>query len=216
MKKNLAIYIDESGNFDYSKQGSKFYVLSLVIIDASTDINEMFSKVKCKKFHAAPIIRGKDEFEGLDAVTRRRFFRSMTILANVSSYQYKTFLYTKSSFKDKESLLKTLTKEIYSFFMDENNDFVSYDSVTLYYDDGQEEITATLSVLINAIFSNAILVNVLNKNRVFELADYISEVALLEHKMTSGLLNNSEKGFFTTKEIRNNLIKPLKKNKFIK
>lgn len=214
MKKNLAIYIDESGNFDYSKQGSKFYVLSLVLVDPKTDVNKMFSKVKCQKFHAAPIIRGKEEFEGLDIVTRKRYFRSMTILANVSEYIYKTFLYTKSSFKDKDSLLKTIVRDLYAFFMNEANGFGSYDSIVLYYDNGQTEITSSLSILVNIVFSNASLVKVLLKNRMFELADYISEITLLEHKMHNGYLTNSEKGFFTSKEIRNNLIKPLKKKEF--
>ena len=211
MAKNLAVYIDESGNFDFTKQGSKFYVLSFVFAESSVDYTSIFKSVKYPKFHAVPIIKGLGDFESLNTIERRKIFRNFATCVEIAPITYKCFFLEKKDFKDKDALIQKLVKEMHAFMMDPNNNFEKYESITFYYDDGQDEISASLKILLSICYSNSNLINVEEKNRMFEIADYVSEIALLKYKLRHGILTRYEKNFFTSKELRSNYIRPFMK-----
>lgn len=215
MEKKLEVFIDESGNLSFNKRGSAFYILSFVAIDENVNKAKYFSKLRCDHFHAAPIIRTKDEYTGVDIIGRKRMFMSMNMLATTIGIKSKSFVIAKKDFKDEKAFVKCVNRELYQFVENSRNLFEKYDDIEFFYDDGQHEITKILEVVICAINTSTNL-NIIksNKPRMFEVADYISELALLERKCKDGLLNRSELAFFDKKELRNKYLKPyLKKIK---
>lgn len=208
MAKNISIYIDESGNFDFSKQGSKFYVLSFVMIDSSIENKEVFKGVKYKSFHAVPLIKGQDEFLGLSTIERRKIFRNFATCVEIAPITYKCFFLNKRDFENKEQFIKKLVRDMHAYMMDPENHFKDFDHITFYYDDGQDEISYSLKILLDILYSNSTLVNVKEKTRMLEIADYVSEIYLLKQKLDLNILTRYEKNFFKIKELRNNYIRP--------
>lgn len=209
MDKTLEIYIDESGNLSFNEKGSRFYIISFVAIESNIDKNKYFSKLKCDYFHAAPLLRAKDEFLGMNIVERKKIFMSMNILATTIGIKSKSFLYEKKYENNLEYLIESISKSFFRFIYDNKEEFEKYEKIEFFYDDGQKEITKIINVAKNAIQIPSTL-NILksNKPRMFELADYITELVLLEKKYECGQQSKNEKSFFDTKELRNKYLRP--------
>ncbi|MGM9858393.1 MAG: DUF3800 domain-containing protein [Bacilli bacterium] len=75
MKKILSVFIDESGDFGFIKDASKYYLITLVFHNQSIDINPNIEKIKDKPvFHAGPIIRREYPFEDESIENRKKYF----------------------------------------------------------------------------------------------------------------------------------------------
>lgn len=69
MAKKLKIYIDESGDFGFSKNSSELYVISFILYDTSKTINNSLTYLKKKlqvinnneMIHTSPLICNRDE-----------------------------------------------------------------------------------------------------------------------------------------------------------
>ena len=58
MEKILSIFIDESGDFGFIKDASKYYLITMVFHDQKLNISSNIEKIKGKPvFHAGPIRR---------------------------------------------------------------------------------------------------------------------------------------------------------------
>ena len=58
MEKILSVFIDESGDFGFIKDASKYYLIILVFHDQKDNISSNIERIKDKPvFHAGPIIR---------------------------------------------------------------------------------------------------------------------------------------------------------------
>ncbi len=58
MEKILSNFIDESGDFGFIKDASKYYLITMVFHDQKLNISSNIEKIKGKPvFHAGPIIR---------------------------------------------------------------------------------------------------------------------------------------------------------------
>lgn len=207
MDKTLEIYIDESGNLSFNEKGSRFYIISFVAIESSIDKNKYFSKLKCDYFHAAPLLRAKDEFQGMNIVERKKIFMSMNILATTIGIKSKSFLYEKKYENNLEHLIESISKSFFRFIYDNKEEFEKYEKIEFFYDDGQKEITKIINVAKNAIQIPSTL-NILksNKPRMFELADYITELVLLEKNMNVVNSLKTKNHSLTQKNLETNIL----------
>ena len=81
MKKILSVFIDESGDFGFIKDASKYYLITLVFHDQSIDISSIIEKIKDKPvFHAGPIIRREYPFQNESIEDRKKYFRRFLCL----------------------------------------------------------------------------------------------------------------------------------------
>ena len=93
---------------------------------------------------------------------------------------------------------------------------LSFNSIKIYYDNGQTDI----KTLINSVFSsnlpNIIMKNILSTDyRLFQVADFICTFDLLYKKYSTKELSKSELIFFgNERNLYRNYIKPLAKLKF--
>ena len=94
--------------------------------------------------------------------------------------------------------------------------FFDFDKVVLYYDDGQTELTNILVSVFNSLLSNVDVRKVLPIDyKLFQVADLICTLKLLNLKRENNLLSNSEMMFFkSSRDINKNYIKPILKKKF--
>ena len=91
--------------------------------------------------------------------------------------------------------------------------FCSFDSVKVYYDNGQVEVTRILSSVFNALLENVEFRRVLPADyRLFQVADLICTLKLAELKLKNHLLSKSELYFFgDERTLKKNYLKPLAK-----
>lgn len=192
--KELSIFIDESGDFGEYDFHSPYYIIAMVMHDQTYDMTGELDKLEKELqyigypnhcVHAGPIIRQEQEYR----------FETIEIIV------------------DEVEAAGKLAKQLSGFLRDNMSFFSSYDVVKIYYDNGQIELNKILSSVFNVLFDHVEFRKVIPSDyRLFQVADLICTLQLLELKCENHNLSNSEKRFFENERIlKKNYIKPLKK-----
>ena len=192
--KELSIFIDESGEFGEYDFHSPYYIIAMVMHDQTYDMTGELDKLEKELqyigypnhcVHAGPIIRQEQEYR----------FETIEIIV------------------DEVEAAGKLAKQVSGFLRDNMSFFSSYDVVKIYYDNGQIELNKILSSVFNVLFDHVEFRKVIPSDyRLFQVADLICTLQLLELKCENHNLSNSEKRFFENEQIlKKNYIKPLKK-----
>ena len=109
-----------------------------------------------------------------------------------------------------------LSKQISLFIRENYIDFLNFQVVKIYYDNGQVELTKILSSVFNSVLNNVEFKRVLpSEYKVFQIADLICTFKLIEIKLERNQLSNSENLFFgSMRDLKKNYIKPLKSKEY--
>jgi len=200
MERALSIFVDESGDTGAIKETSKYYIVSLVMHNQNEDISSQLRRIEhYPPFHIGPLIRNEVPYDNISVRDRAKLLRSFLIWSTTVPYIQKTFLYKKKELGfDKFKLLMRLSKDIHSFLIKNKNFFSSFDKIFVYYDKGQQIVD---KALLQSFGIAGLDVNfkkgVKSENyRLFQLADFICSMKLIENKIENNELSNSEKIFF--------------------
>lgn len=95
--------------------------------------------------------------------------------------------------------------------------FLGVETVKVYYDNGQVEVSKILSSVFNALLSNVEFRKVMPENyKLFQAADLFCSMELVRLKMENGMFSKSEEFFFgNMRDLRKNYLKPLQKKEWI-
>lgn len=215
MKKILSIFIDESGDVGFIKAASKYYIITFVMHNQSNEIKSNIEKIKdFPIFHAGPIIRREYPFDYMKMKDRKKIFQAIFIFTLSLPIKIFSFCYEKKDFDS--NLLKMqakITKDVYNFLQDNSNYFNSFNEIIIYYDNGQNLITKILNGAfaisgLNYEFKKEV---VPGSYRLFQVADFVSTVKLMEIKMYKNELSNSELKFIDIYHLKKNYIKGINK-----
>ena len=224
--KELSIFIDESGDFGEYAVHSPYYIITMVFHDQSEDIQPAISKLNTELsylhldnlcIHTGPIIRKEEIYEEMEIDERRRIFNKMVVFIRQINIRYKCFFIEKKHILDVVEATGKLSKQI-SLFVNENyEEFLSYDNVKLYYDNGQVEASKILSSVFNALLPNPIFRKVMPADyKLFQVADLLCTMELVRLKLDNNLFSSSEKLFFgNIRDLKKNYLKPLSKKEWI-
>ena len=203
----LSIFVDESGHFDIHSKVSPYYIVSFVFHNQSDSIEENLQAMDVHLhnlgypghcIHTEPIIRGEEVYETMSLEDRRKLFDTISHFTRKSPIRGKTFFYEKKHFSDKLSLISKMAKDI-SLFCNQNMEYFNqFDSIKLYYDNGQGEITLALTSSLSTVLPQITFRKVSPRNyRFFQVADFICTLELINKKYEkNGRLSNSEHFFF--------------------
>ncbi len=217
MKKILSIFIDESGDAGFIKDASKYYIITFVMHKQNDDIKSNIRKIeKYPIFHAGPIIRKEYPFNDMSMEDRKKIFQSIFMFTLSLPIKIKSFCYEKKQFND--DLYKMhgkISREVYNFLIENYNFFDSFENIIIYYDNGQSLITKILNSSfaisgLNYEFKKEV---VPGSYRLFQVADFVSTVKLMEIKMNNNELSHSEQKFVDSKHLKKNYIKVINKKK---
>lgn len=222
----LSIFVDESGDFGEFDPQAPYYIVTMIFHNQRDSIQENLDKLNEKivlltnnpnvVLHAAPLIRRENIFFQYTPNVRRSLFSSLFFFTLKAPIQYKTFVFEKRPGEDVLSLEGRMSKEI-SLFLRENLDyFQSFEDVIQYYDNGQHELNRILNFALSAELSTYSYRKVLPKDyKLFQSADLICTLKLLNLKCEQGKLSKSEELFFhSIRDLRKQFIKPIEKKKF--
>ena len=220
----LSIFVDESGNFRFPDPESRFYIVGMVFHDQSIDISQEIARLERSDgeiglqghcFHAGPLIRREKTYSMLSRQLRGRIFSRMMAFARRVGYRYHCLSVDKKYINSREQMIERLRSELADFIA-KNKDFIaSIGRVKIYYDCGQSPLTCMLHEVfkygIGQIVEFASNVRP-SRYRLFQLADLICTLHLIELKLRAGVkLSSSEHQFFGGPRIfRHNILRYIK------
>lgn len=218
--KELSIFIDESGDFGEYDYHSPYYIISMVMHDQSIDISQDLRKLNNELaqmgyanhcVHAGPVIRQEAEYRFVDIEERRQILkRLMTFLRKVDIKCHSVYI-EKRHVEDNITAAGKLSKQIANFIRQNYDFFFSFDSVKIYYDNGQIEVNKILASVFHSLLDNVEFKKVLpSEYRLFQVTDLVCTLKLTELKMENHNLSKSEKYFFSDERtLKKNYLKPL-------
>ncbi len=223
--KELSIFIDESGDFgDYSAH-SPYYIIAMVFHDQSEDVQPAIEKLNQELsylhldnlcIHTGPIIRKEEIYAEMEIEERRRIFNKMVAFIRQINIRYKCFYIEKKHISDVVEATGRLSKQISRFVKDNYEEFLFYDDVKLYYDNGQVEVSKILSSVFNVLLPNPVFRKVMPTDyKLFQAADLLCTMELLRLKLENNLFSRSESKFFRNiRDLKKNYLKPLSKKEW--
>lgn len=221
----LSIFIDESGDFGEYDHHSPYYIITMVFHDQKNDIQKELDYLETSLaninyphhcVHAGPIIRNEEEYRKTSLEIRRKILMRMISFIRKIDIHLESFVVDKKTVSDNIELAGKLSKEIAGFIRNNYSEFLKYDVVKVYYDNGQIEVTKILSSVLNALLNNVEFRKVMPASyRLFQVADLVCTIKLTELKMLDKTLSKSERLVFDNERtLKKNYLKPIKFKEF--
>lgn len=216
--KELSIFVDESGDFGDYAEHSSYYIISLVMHDQAIQINEDIDTLEQRLtalgypkhcMHAGPIIRNEQEYRKDTLENRQKLLKVLMAFIRRLDISCKTIAIEKKHILDPLEAVSKLSKMLARFIKENYAFFMGYDVVKVYYDNGQVEVTKLLSSVFNALLENVEFRRVFPSDyRLFQVADLVCSMKLIEIKLEHHELSAAEKLFFEdARNIQKNYLK---------
>lgn len=182
--------VDESGEWG---KLSEYYLITLVFHDQSEPISPHVERYEQHladaslpniPFHAGPLLNGHDDYEALSMADRKRLFVAFFTLARNLPFTYVTFEHRKSKFGgDKNRFEAQLKRDLANYLLTHLDRFQSYDTIKIYYDNGQQVVTNALQASIDyALAKDAVVYRKADPKdyRLEQAADLMCTIELTE------------------------------------
>ena len=225
--KELSIFIDESGDFREYSFHSPYYIVTMVFHNQSHKIDDAIMHLETSLsthrldnhcIHTGPIIRKEENYKYLDVIERRKILNKMVVFFRKVDIKYKCFYIEKQHIDDIIEASGKLSKLISMFIREHYAEFLTFDIVKIYYDNGQIELTKILSSVFNAMLPKIEFRKVLpSEFKLFQVADLLCSFCLIDLKLSHGCcLSHSELTFFgNLRDLKKNYLKPIKKKEWL-
>jgi len=216
----LSIFVDESGDFGRYDYHSPYYIISMIMHNQSIDLSPELNKLNIRLaqmgypnhcIHSGPIIRQEDEYHFISLSERQKIFKTLVSFLRNIDFKFTTFYIDKKQIADKQSLSIKLSNQISTYIKNNYSFFLSYDAIKIYYDNGQIEVSKLLATVFYSLMDNVEFRKVMpTEYRLFQVADLICTLKLIELKMNNHTLSKSELLFFQNERtLKKNYLKPL-------
>ena len=225
--KELSIFVDESGDFgEYSKH-SPYYVLSMVFHDQSIDISKQLNNLNNRllnmeydihAIHTEPLIRSEENYFGISANDRRSILFELYYFAIKCDISFVEFINEKIKYTKEMELEAKISKDIAECLTKNEEYFKKFNKIIIYYDNGQKNITRILNSVFAIQNIDYEVRKVLPSNyRLFQVADLICTLSLINKKIVDKNLSKSEMLIFHSKnDFKKDFLKRLWKKRLNK
>ena len=205
-KKILSVFIDESGDFGPYERHSPYYIVSMVLHEQLLSIDDNISALDAhllnlnsspRIVHIGPLIRREQDYRNDLMEDRKKLFNALFNFARKLPVTYICAKVRKSECTDVVDLTTKLSRSISKILREHAEYFESFDKIIVYYDNGQVELTKILTSLFNALFGNIEFRKVKPVDyKLFQVADLICTLELLNEKLITSSFTRSELEFF--------------------
>lgn len=219
--KELSIFVDESGDFGNYAEHSSYYIVSLVMHDQTVDISKELNELEIRLenigypnhcIHSGPIIRNEQEYRRDTLENRQKLLKALMAFFRKIDVKCKTISIEKKHITDPLEAVSKLAKKLAQFIKENYAFLTNYGVVKIYYDNGQIEVTKLLSSVFVSLLENVEFKRVFPSDyRLFQVADLVCSLRLLEFKTEYHELSQAEQNFFENeRNIKKNYLKRLK------
>ena len=205
--KELSIFVDESG----SQNGHSAYcIVSLVFHEQDEALDGFISAMEedlARKglpnlpFHASPLMYGKEPYKGLEMDVRKKMLASFEAFCRRAPFRCKSFSYKRSEVEEPELFTARFKRDLVVFLTDNLEYFQNFEHVNIYYDNGQQMVTAALHSALDFILSKeAVLYRMADAReyRLSQVADCICTLELTDIKFQRNELTETDAKVFGT------------------
>ncbi len=208
----LNIFVDETGEFGFSKGASEVYGISFTFHEQGNDISHEIENLNKRlikigytgMIHMADLIMHRGDYSKFDIKMRKSIFNAIYQFSKKIPVQFYTIIVDKKYTDYSEILRKKIKNEIDQMIKTHEDYFNKFDKIVLYYDNGQE----TLGYILDSLFirfdsyEHKIIFNHKEK-RLFQVSDMLTYIdkAIYKHK-NNIKYKKSELYFFGNEELR--------------
>ena len=154
--KRLNIFVDETGDFGCSSDGSLLYGVSFTFHEQSDDIMFELSKLNDRlekigyisMIHMADLIMRRGNYKCFDIAKRKSIFNSIYQFSRRIPVKYQTIIVDKRYTDNSRILKQQLSSLINKMIKEHEVYFKKFDKIVMYYDNGQE----VLGTILDSIF----------------------------------------------------------------
>lgn len=226
--KELSIFVDESGDFGEYQKHSPYYIVTMVFHDQSFNLNNNITTLNYslkqlgygdgQAIHTEPLIRREKPYQFFQPNERRSIFSKLYYFALGCNIHYKSFIFQKNQFENISQFESRMFQDLSRFFQENHSYFMRYEKIILYYDNGQYQLTKILSNVLSTQLTNYEIRRVIPSDyRLFQVADLICTLELLNKKIENGPLSNSEEKIFHSKrDLKKDFLNGIKKKQYFK
>lgn len=217
--------MDESGEWG---KLSEYYLITLVLHVQNATIHAQIERYEQHlkdaglpdiPFHAGPLFNGHDDYKNLELGERKRLFFAFFTLARNLPFRYVTFAHRKSLFEGSKARFEAqLKRDLADFFLEHLDELQSYESIKIYYDDGQPVVTNALKASIGYALSKKAVVyrNAQPRDyRLEQVADLMCTVELTALKFEGNEATATDRKMFRNwRDFRKNYLRVLRNKQF--
>ena len=226
--REISVFVDESGSFEADRSSSRFYMVCMVFHDQAVDIkgnvenlNKTLTDMGLQPthcVHAGPLIRREKEYATLSREERRGIFGRMMAFLRKTDISYKCFCIDKTLLGDRKDVHDPFLQSIVRFLIANSAEFTRFDTLKVYYDNGQAPLSMLLKEAFAIFSSRTVFVPAVEPTnfRLFQVADLACTIELARCKLSLNEgLSESENVFFGgTKNFKKNYLKLLDRKLF--
>ena len=179
----LIIQGKAAGDFGEIKERPAYYLVTFVFHDQNKNIDKQVIKLEesvrvagfdVEYIHTGPVIRREEIFAKYSIDERRKLLYKMLNFVNACPISYLTVVVDRKEAMDKVSLSGRLAKAINAAMGRYQDFFAGFDQITVYYDNGQSELSAILNAVFSIRFANVEFRKAQpQKYRLLQAADFI-------------------------------------------
>lgn len=221
-EKILSVFIDESGDFGPYEHHAPYYLVSIVLHKQENDISEnimVFNshllnlRYKNHTIHTGPLIRRESVYADDLIVERKGLFNALFNFARKLDFQYSCIKIKKNECPDVITMTSKISKALTDILQRKESFWNSFDKVIIYYDNGQIELTKILTSVFSTLYTHVEFRKVKPIDyKLFQVADLICTMELLEEKAENNAFSHSEMQFFNNiRDFKKNYLKPIKR-----
>lgn len=205
MPARLNLHIDETGNQDLSEG---MYLVSVVLHEHDADIATPIQAYEERlrqagledvPFHGKDLLHGNEDYRLVSVGDRKRLLTQFARLVRSLPVTYVTLRYDAADTHSQDELEARIRRDLAALVFDHLGYFQSFDSIAVYYDDGQRAVSAALHDALDFVLAR----NVADyrdadhgARRLLQAADYICTVERAAMAYDAGLQTRTHERFF--------------------
>lgn len=203
--KELSIFVDESGG---QKGHSAYCIVTLVFHEQANDLSDSMraleSNLRTKSlpdipFHASPLMYGKGPYKDLPMDIRKMMLGCFEAFCRRAPFTCRTFSYPRKEVEPPDLFIARFKRDLVVLLTDNLEYFQAFRHVKIYYDNGQQMITAALRGALEFVLSNdAVLYRMASPQdyRLSQVADCICTLELTDIKFQYGGITETDAKVF--------------------
>lgn len=205
-EKVLSVFIDESGDFEPYESHAPYYLVAMVLHNQNIDITENIKVFDAHllnlgyehhSVHTGPLIRRESVYSNDLVEERKHLFNALFNFTRRLDFHYSCVKIKKSECPDVITMTSRVSKAIANVLRNNEPFWNSFDNVIIYYDNGQIELTKILTSVFSTLYTHVEFRKVRPVDyKLFQVADLICTMELLEEKATTSSFSRSEIDFF--------------------
>lgn len=205
MQERLNLHIDEAGNQDLSEG---LYLVAVVLHEHGVNIDEPIREYEERlrlagledvPFHGKDLLHGNESYRAVSVGDRKRLLTQFARLVRKLPVRYFALRYDKRETRDRKELEARIRRDLASLVFDHLTYFQQFDSISVYYDDGQKVLSVALHDALEFVLSS----NVADfreadhsARRLLQMADYACTIERASIAFDGGTQTKTQERFF--------------------